>query len=972
MPATNARTSYKLVAKDSQGTVLATIEEMGTGYATAPPLPLLCLPNSAQAATLNAFETAQAQAFAGLFRKLHTSPAFESFVKAEAEKQARPSDLVAQVQFDDSGALLPNNRLDAGEEAELIVTVRNQGVGAGYGVVLGISSDQRQVNLSSSRELGEIPPGQSREVRLPLKAGLELPEGVVNLLIETKEKRGYDARTVKPVLPTGRLERPSFTIVAHEINDGTTGLARGNGNGIPENGETIELLVFVKNAGPGAAAGATLSLAAVDPGIEVVQKEASLGAILPNQTTRGALVVTIPRTYSGKGLNLGLRVRDGRGETIATADRQLALSLTARAPVLAAATRILAQAREVQELTNAQTVEVEVTPRNTGTLDAEQVVVRVSAGQPGVTLPRDRTEVGSLKAGGGGVPQRFDLTIPRSFIHERLPLTIELSQRGFGSQTERLDLPVKVRRPVLASTFTIIGRHGGRTIEQSEAADLEVRILNSGDLVAQDVQARIDVSAPGVEVQGPKAVGIGPIAPNDRGLARFRLRLLRSVPPGDLPIALSISQADFPTAADTLRVEVRPEQVKEERVVAAPAPSAPIPRRQLPIIALGTPQEGQFVREERIQLLGSVVDEKGIQRVTVAVNDKPLPEETIRQGYRRRPATPGSSRDQVDLALPLLLDQARNTITVTAYNADNEREQVSLTVTRLEDRPQTGGVQPTLLDLSDVDRYVLARGASRTDRRQWAVIIGIEKYRSAPDVVFASRDATAMREYAMKLLGVPPENVVLLLDDQATKSAIQVALEDRLQRQVQPGDTVYVYFAGHGIPEVGDGTPYLLPADGDPQSLRFSAYSLNAFYAALDKLKAERVVVFLDACFSGLSARKEQPEMLLADARPAVLRVKDPVLASPKLVSFAAAQNDQVSNAHTEQAHGLFTYFLLKGLGGDADLNRDGMLKVSELADYVKDQVSRSSRQLFGQTMQQTPVVQPVLDPRRDMVLIWK
>jgi uncharacterized caspase-like protein len=124
-------------------------------------------------------------------------------------------------------------------------------------------------------------------------------------------------------------------------------------------------------------------------------------------------------------------------------------------------------------------------------------------------------------------------------------------------------------------------------------------------------------------------------------------------------------------------------------------------------------------------------------------------------------------------------------------------------------------------------------------------------------VVFASRDATAMREYAVKLLGVPPENIVLLLDDQATKSAMQVVVEDRLQRQVQPGDTVYVYFAGHGIPEVRDGTTYLLPADGDPQSLRFSAYSAKDLYAALGKLKAERVVVFLDACFSGLSARQE-------------------------------------------------------------------------------------------------------------------
>jgi uncharacterized caspase-like protein len=112
--------------------------------------------------------------------------------------------------------------------------------------------------------------------------------------------------------------------------------------------------------------------------------------------------------------------------------------------------------------------------------------------------------------------------------------------------------------------------------------------------------------------------------------------------------------------------------------------------------------------------------------------------------------------------------------------------------------------------------------------------------------------------------------------------------------------------------------------------------------------------------------------MLLAGARLAFLTPDNSVLAYPNLVSFAAAQNDQVSNAHKEQAHGLFTYFLLKGLSGDGDTNRDGNLKLSELAEYVKDQASRTSRQRFGQTMQQTPDVQPVLDPHRDMVLRGK
>lgn len=238
-PAASAQVTYEVVVKDRQGTVLLTVSETGRGYATSPVLG--CLTAGPVDASRLAFETAAAEAFVGLSRKMEASPALQSFLQAEAERQARPATLVTEVQFDDSRGFFPNNRLDASEEAEILVTLRNQGAGAAYGVVLAISADQRQVILPGPRELGEIPPGQSREVRLPVKAGLDLPDGTANLFIEAREKRGYDARKVKLVLPTAHLEKPSLAIVDYVINDGTTGLARGNGNGIPETGETVEL-----------------------------------------------------------------------------------------------------------------------------------------------------------------------------------------------------------------------------------------------------------------------------------------------------------------------------------------------------------------------------------------------------------------------------------------------------------------------------------------------------------------------------------------------------------------------------------------------------------------------------------------------------------------------------------------------------------------------------------------------------------
>jgi uncharacterized caspase-like protein len=274
--------------------------------------------------------------------------------------------------------------------------------------------------------------------------------------------------------------------------------------------------------------------------------------------------------------------------------------------------------------------------------------------------------------------------------------------------------------------------------------------------------------------------------------------------------------------------------------------------------------------------------------------------------------------------------------------------------------------------MSDVDRHVLQQPEpGRPSSRRWALVIGIEKYQRVPAVPFARRDAYVVHEYARKILGVPTENILLLVDDDATQAQLKVQVEDHLARRVREGDQVFVFYAGHGLPDPATRQPYLLPADGDPQSIRLSGYSAQELYRALGALKAERVVVFLDTCFSGVGGREEDLRPLLADARPGILAVTDPVIAHPNLVVLAAAKHDQISNSAPEAGHGLFTYYLLKGLTGAADANRNGRIEVRELADYVREAVDSAARRRFGQTRQQTPTVAPTdVGPERDFVLV--
>lgn len=245
----------------------------------------------------------------------------------------------------------------------------------------------------------------------------------------------------------------------------------------------------------------------------------------------------------------------------------------------------------------------------------------------------------------------------------------------------------------------------------------------------------------------------------------------------------------------------------------------------------------------------------------------------------------------------------------------------------------------------------------KSDRHKWAVVIGVERYRKTASVQFAEKDARTMRDYLTNYLGVPEENTISLINEMATKAEIEVMIKDRLRGLMREGDTLYLYYAGHGIP--ADETPYLLPHDGDPDSPAITAYSIDALYKDLEKLPARNIFVFLDTCFSGRVGREESEAMLMAGARPGILKVKDPLLLSKKIVAMSAARSNQLSNYYKEEGHGLFTYYLLKGLLGDADSNGDKKIQLKELTGYVEEEVGSASRRLFGLSRQQNPVSLP-------------
>jgi hypothetical protein len=257
-------------------------------------------------------------------------------------------------------------------------------------------------------------------------------------------------------------------------------------------------------------------------------------------------------------------------------------------------------------------------------------------------------------------------------------------------------------------------------------------------------------------------------------------------------------------------------------------------------------------------------------------------------------------------------------------------------------------LEPRASEASDVD--ALPASAVQANLKSYAIVIGVEQYRQKlPKADFAVHDAQMMTRYLTRVMGYREENVVTLLNDRALKSDLEKYFERWLGNNVEKEGTVFIYFSGHGAPDPKTGGGFLVPYDGDPSFIAETGYSLKRLYAALEKLPAKRIVVALDSCFSGGGSRS----VMAKGARPLVMNLQGDMVATQNMSVLSASSGTQISSTYDEKGHGLFTYFLLKGIKDKDVVNPDGTLKVDDLFAYVKPQVELIARKQYNN--EQTP-----------------
>lgn len=227
-----------------------------------------------------------------------------------------------------------------------------------------------------------------------------------------------------------------------------------------------------------------------------------------------------------------------------------------------------------------------------------------------------------------------------------------------------------------------------------------------------------------------------------------------------------------------------------------------------------------------------------------------------------------------------------------------------------------------------------------TPRDAVAIVIGIQNYKRVSKADFANNDAKEFYEYAIRGLGIKPENIKLLLDEEADEIEIVKAFQNWLPLQVSKNKTdVFVFYSGHGLPSEDGQSLYFLPYGVDKQFLSRTAVGQKDVVSALLASKPKSVTMFIDSCYSGLS---RTGETLLASARPISLKSKD-IGYPPEFTVISASSPDQISSSSPELQHGIFSFYLMKGMEGDADINKDGKITAGEMQQYVSDKVQRQA-----------------------------
>ena len=235
--------------------------------------------------------------------------------------------------------------------------------------------------------------------------------------------------------------------------------------------------------------------------------------------------------------------------------------------------------------------------------------------------------------------------------------------------------------------------------------------------------------------------------------------------------------------------------------------------------------------------------------------------------------------------------------------------------------------------------------ANPVNTKVWLIAIGVAKYDVTDNIIYSTQSAEAFAQLAVKRFGITPRRSYKIIGNDASSGRVKDTI-NLLVNNVQEGDTIIFYYSGHGIPSFPAKEPYILPKDKDPNYVTAdSDLKLANIYKKLQSSKADKVLAFVDACFSGATDNKT----LFKGVAATRIKAKQLRVNSKKIAVLTAGQDKQFSNKFDKKHHRLFSYFLMDSL-------IKGETNVKSLYKKVRKNVDETSYE-FGDSFRQTPTM---------------
>jgi len=343
-------------------------------------------------------------------------------------------------------------------------------------------------------------------------------------------------------------------------------------------------------------------------------------------------------------------------------------------------------------------------------------------------------------------------------------------------------------------------------------------------------------------------------------------------------------------------------------------------RGMAPVLVVSKPKNGSKIESSTTMLHVIAVDDRGISKINASLNENPVRIDTKR-GIKVSSINKGKISKQIDITERLQLEYGQNTIKVSVTDTDGMSTEEMITVIREKEHGKI-----------------------------WAIVIGINEYQNTRNLRYAVNDARGFESYLKEYIGIPDEHIFFLTDQGATQAEIKSLLGTKIKRKAGKDDTVIIFYAGHGAVETdpldpdGDGfEKYLLPYDARLDDLYSTAIAMKEVKTIFQRINAERLIFIADTCYSGASGGRTT----LASKTRATLSEKffERISKGKGRVIISACSANEISKEDDTLKHGVFSYYLLKGLKGAGDFDGDGIITVGELFSFLSSRVPEASGQ---------------------------